>query len=100
MEEDTGQRTPLVHKVGRPQEEPETLQPEISADSHSLTEEGPGEMDISDKEDSTGITESGPPQIGQGRVRKRKPSQDREPSKLTIRPSERREENAKKQAKF
>ena len=88
-EEDTGRGASRVQLVEHPQEEPETLQPEISADSRSLTGEGPGEMDISDKEDSTGITESSPPQIGQGGARKRKPSKDREPSKLTIRPSER-----------
>ena len=94
-EEDTGQRPMLVHTVGRSAEEPERLQPEISAGSRSLTEEGTGEMDISDREDSTETAESGPPQTGQGGARKRKSSKDREPTKLATRPSEPREEKAK-----
>ena len=79
-----------------PQKETEAFQPEVSADACPLTEEGPGEMDIQDQEDSTRITEPSPPPIGQGGARKRKPSQDREPSKLIVRPSERREEKVRK----
>ena len=67
----------------------------MSEGSHSLTEEGTGEMDISDREDSTETAEPGPPQTGQGGARKRKSSKDREPTKLATRPSEHREESAK-----
>ena len=67
----------------------------MSADLRLLMEEGMGEMDISDREDSTETAESGPPQTGQGGARKRKLSKDREPTKLAARPSERREESAR-----
>ena len=60
-EGDSGQGAPRVQPVELPHEEPETLQPEASADPCSLTREDPGEMDISDKEDSTEIIESCPP---------------------------------------
>ena len=47
---------------------------------------------MQDQEDSMRITASSPPPRGQGGLRKRKPSQDRQPSKLIVRPSERGEE--------
>ena len=50
------------------------------------------EMDVQDQEDHTRITEPSPLPIGRGGARKQKPSQDKEPSKLMVRPSERREE--------
>ena len=87
-EEGTVQRPQIARTARHSEEEPETFQPEMSADSRSLTEEGTGEMEISDREDSTGTAESGPPQTGQGGARKRKLSKDREPTKLTARPSE------------
>ena len=73
----------------------EAFKPKIPIEACPPTEEGPEEMDIRDQEVSTRITESRQPSIGQGGARKRKPSQDREPSKLIIRPSEHREDKAR-----
>ena len=70
---DTGQRLPLVHMVRHSEEEPEILQPEMSAGSRSLTEEGTGEIDISDREDSIETAESGPHQTRQGELGKESP---------------------------
>ena len=65
-EGDAGQGASQAQAVELPQDETEALQSEVSADARLLTEEGPGEMDIQDQEDSTRITEPSPPPIGGG----------------------------------
>ena len=61
-----GQGASQAQAVELPQEETEAFQPEVSADARPLTEEGPGEMDIQDQEDSTRITEPCPSPVGKG----------------------------------
>ena len=67
-EEETVQRPQIVRMAERPEEEPETLQPKMSADSHSMTEEDTGEMKISDREYSKGTAEPDPLRQGKGEL--------------------------------
>ena len=88
VEGDERQGDPQAQAVELPQGETEAAQPEASADARQPPEEDPVEMEVQDQEDHTRITEPSPIPVGWEGARKRKPSQDREPSKLMIRPSE------------
>ena len=92
VEGDGGQGDPQAQAVELPQGETEASQPEVSADARLPPEEDPAEMEVQDQEDHTRITEPSPIPVGREGVRKRKPSQDREPLKHMVRPSESREE--------
>ena len=71
---DAGQGASQAQAVELPQEETEAFQPEVSADACPLMEEGQGEMDIQNQEDSMIITEPSRPPIGQEGARVMKPS--------------------------
>ena len=80
---------------GPPQEETETCQPEILTGARPQTEESSEERDIRDREIGTRGAESRQLSTGRGVARKQKPSQDRQLVKLSIKPSERREDEVK-----
>ena len=80
---------------GPPQEEPEAFQIGIPTGTLPQTEEGSEEKDVRNQEASTTIIESRQPSPGRERARKQKPLQDREPSKLSIKPSECREDKVR-----
>ena len=86
------QETSRAQVVELPLEETEASQPKALTDACPLMEGSSEEVDMQDQEDSTRITASSPPPRGQGGARKRKPLQDRQPSKLIVRPSEQGEE--------